>query len=114
MDDIKSKKNVRRRVSKAAHSPVPIGPIGGLGEDESQEAPCGHTGCSRMCNVRYVGPTSHLRDHHILHAARGVSHIWSAAIITGFAIVLTGAIAFQAVQASTDQANIVYVVTANF
>jgi hypothetical protein len=56
-----------------------------------------------MCNVRYVGPTSHLRDHHILHAARGVSHIWSAAIITGFAIVLTGAIAFQAVQASTDQ-----------
>jgi hypothetical protein len=32
-----------------------------------------------------------------------VSHIWSASIITGFAIVLTGAIAFQTAQAKTAQ-----------
>jgi hypothetical protein len=50
-----------------------------------------------------VGPVSHIRDHHALHAAQGVSHIWSASIITGFAIVLTGAIAFQTAQAKTAQ-----------
>lgn len=103
MDDLKPKKTVRRRaVAKAGHSPVPAGPIGGS-DESSGGAPCGHGGCGVMCNVRYVGPTSHMRDHHIVHVARGVSHIWSAAIITGFAIVLTGAVAFHAVQASTDQ-----------
>lgn len=64
---------------------------------------CGHSGCERSCNVRYVGPVSHIRDHHALHAAQGVSHIWSASIITGFAIVLTGAIAFQTAQARTER-----------
>jgi TolA-binding protein len=43
-----------------------------------------------------------MRDHHIVHAAKGVTHIWSAAIVTGFALVMTGAIALTAAQASTD------------
>jgi len=63
---------------------------------------CGHSGCTDgSCGVRYVGPTSHMRDHHIVHAARGVTHVWSAAIITGLAIVLTGAIAWSSAQAGT-------------
>lgn len=90
----------RRSVSAAASSSAeggapPVEPIG--------SSVCGHSGCQRTCNVRYVGPVSHIRDHHALHAAQGVSHIWSASIITGFAIVLTGAIAFQTVQAKTDR-----------
>ncbi len=62
-------------------------------------AMCGHDGCDTSCRVRYVGPVSHLRDHHALHAARGVGHVWTAAIVTGLAIVLTGAVAYTAVQA---------------
>lgn len=55
-----------------------------------------------VCKVRYVGPTSHMRDEHILHAARGMTHVWTAAIVTGFAVILTATIAFNAVQAKTD------------
>jgi hypothetical protein len=51
--------------------------------------------------VRYVGPTSHLHDHHIIHAARGVAHVWTAAIVAGLAVVLTGAIAYTAVEAQS-------------
>jgi hypothetical protein len=64
---------------------------------------CGHARCQESCNVRYVGPISHIRDHHAIHAARGVSHIWSASIITGFAIILTGAVAFQTAQARNER-----------
>ncbi len=81
--------------SSAEGGAPPVEPIG--------SSACGHSGCERSCNVRYVGPVSHIRDHHALHAAQGVSHIWSASIITGFAIVLTGAIAFQTAQAKTAQ-----------
>lgn len=38
-----------------------------------------------------------------MHAARGVGHIWAASIITGFAVVLTGVVAFQSAQAKTTQ-----------
>lgn len=62
---------------------------------------CGHSSCGRTCNVRYVGAVSHIRDHHAMHAARGVAHIWTASIVTGFAIVLTGVIALNSVQAET-------------
>lgn len=89
MGEIKQKR-ASRRVIKAANSPEPSGSM------------CGHGGCEAECKVRYVGPTSHMRDHHIVHAAKGVTHIWSAAIVTGFALVLTGAIALTAAQASTD------------
>ncbi len=60
---------------------------------------CGHE-CVGSCQVRHVGPTSHLRDHHVRHAAKSVSHTWMAAIVTGVAIVLTGALALGDVQAS--------------
>lgn len=40
-----------------------------------------------------------MRDHHILHAARGMTHVWSAAVISGLAVVITGVIAYQSVQA---------------
>jgi len=46
-----------------------------------------------------VGPTSHPSHHHIRSASRGVSHTWMAAIVTGVAVVLTGALALQGVQA---------------
>lgn len=101
MGEIKSKKLVRR--VKAANSPEPSGPVGGSTEDETVNPACGHGGCGRHCSVRYVGPTSHIRDHHIVHAAKGVTHIWSAAVITGFAIVLTGAIALNVAQAKSDK-----------
>lgn len=95
MSEPKPKKAIRRRVIKAANSPEPTGPMGG-------DAACGHGGCGPTCSVRYVGPTSSMRDHHALHAARGMTHIWSAAVVTGLAIVITGAIAFNAAQAESN------------
>lgn len=91
MENKKKKKVIRRAGMKAANSPEP------------SNSTCGHGGCGSSCQVRYVGPTSHMRDHHALHAARGTSHIWMAAIVTGFALILTGAIALTAAQASTEQ-----------
>lgn len=105
MEELKPKKTVarRRRVMKAANAPEPTGPVGGSTPDEPTDPQCGHMGCTGgSCNVHYVGPTSHMRDHHIVHAARGISHVWSAAIITGLAIVITGAIALSSVQAATS------------
>lgn len=92
-----TKSSVRRRPSSAklmaaASSPAP----------SSMNAfnTCGHDGCnSGGCNVRYVGPVSHLRDHHALHAARGVTHVWTAAIVSGLAVVVTGVLAYNAAQA---------------
>ena len=95
MGELKLKKTVRRR-ALAANSPEPTGPV------PPTDPACGHGGCGMECKVRYVGPTSHMRDHHIVHAARGMTHVWTAAIVTGFAIVLTGAVAFNAVQAKTS------------
>lgn len=60
---------------------------------------CGHSHCERMCKVRYCGPTTSLTDHHALHAARGVMHVWTASIVAGLAIVLTGTIAYTAAEA---------------
>ena len=87
-----------RRVRKAIGSAVPEGPIGGMGMNE--DPTCGHSACGRMCNVRHVGPTSPIRDHHIAHIARGVSNVWTASIVAGLAVVLTGTIAYSAVQAA--------------
>ncbi len=85
--------------AKAGSSPIPKGPCGGFTEESNV---CGHMGCSgSKCKVRFVGPTSHIRDHHIVHAARHASHIWSAAIVTGLAVVLTGAIGYAAFGAET-------------
>ena len=68
-------------------------------------APCGHSHCDERCHVRYVGAVSHPRDHHILTAARGASNYWLAAVITGFAIVMTGAIAYTGAQAKSTVEN---------
>lgn len=97
---VRAKRPAPRRRSVAmedASSPAPtdIGPV------------CGHDSMScsgGTCGVRYVGPTTHIRDHHAVHAARGVSHVWTAAIVSGFAVVLTGAIAFTAVNAQVEAA----------
>lgn len=79
----------------AASSPTP----GSMGASSK----CGHDGCgSSGCSVRYVGPVSHLRDHHALHAANGVAHVWTAAVVSGLAVVLTGVIAYNA-QAATPR-----------
>ncbi len=92
-EEKKAKRGVRRVGSaRAASSPEPEGPV-------MSGNTCGHGGCGHACRVRYVGQTSHLRDHHALHAARGVTHVWSAAIVTGLAVVLTGTIGYSVVQA---------------
>jgi hypothetical protein len=70
--------------------------------DESPST-CGHMACTGgKCNVRYVGPVSHIRDHHVVHAARHASHIWSAAIVAGLAVVLTGALGYAAIGAESS------------
>jgi len=65
-------------------------------------AACGHSHCGETCKVRYIGPVSPIRDHHIWHVARGVSHIWSAVIIAGLAVVLTGTVAYSTVNAANQ------------
>lgn len=97
----KQKRTVRK-TTKASSSPIPCGPTGGSMED--MPSVCGHSGCGGgTCNVRYVGPTTHMRDHHIVHAARGASNVWTAAIVAGLAVVLTGAIAYTALGADYNQ-----------
>jgi len=80
------------RSKKAGNSPSP-----------STVGPCGHSHCAEVCRVRYIGPVTPIRDHHILHVARGVSHIWTAVIIAGLAVVLTGAVAFSSVNAANQR-----------
>lgn len=88
----------KRAVRKSANSPAPA-PI----NEELMASLCGHSHCSDRCRVRYIGPTSHIRDHHILHTARGVAHVWTATIIAGLAIVITGAAAFSVVNAQNRE-----------
>lgn len=95
-EEIRKRPAPRRRTASAACS---SSSEGGAPVSEAVGSTCGHSGCSHACNVRYVGPVSSIRDHHAMHAARGVGHIWAASIITGFAVVLTGVLAFQSVQA---------------
>lgn len=91
----KTKKGSSHRTGKGAgHSPIPKGP--------GSYPVCGHSGCGAQCQVRYVGLTSHIRDHHALHAARGITHIWAAAIVTGLAVVLTGVVAYSSVSAKSS------------
>ena len=90
-------KSPARRPKKDANSPVPSGMGGSM---------CGHSACNTVCRVRYAGPTTHMRDHQIVHAARGVAHVWSAAIVAGLAVVLTGAIAYTAVDAASTTSDV--------
>lgn len=93
MSEVVKKKTVRR--VKAA-SPMPSG---------AGSAPCGHEGnCTAMgCRVRYVGPVSHMTDHHAFVAARASSHIWMAAVVTSLALVVTGAVAFNSASAEQSK-----------
>lgn len=95
MSEPKMKRPVARKSAKAGNAPEPTGPM--------MNSSCGHSSCGMTCKVRYVGNTSHMRDHFIMHAARGATHIWSASVVTGLAIVLTGTIAYSAVQAKDGQ-----------
>jgi hypothetical protein len=96
-EEMKSKKRSMRRRAVTSMTE------GNASVPEGMTAACGHGGCGPTCCVRYVGPTSHVRDHHVLHVARGVANIWGAAVLTGVAIVLTGAIAFTSVEAKQHQ-----------
>lgn len=100
---MKTKKRVggSRSLAEMADAASDI-PNGGLSEDSA----CGHGSCGASCRVRYVGPTSSMRDHHILHAARGATHVWSAAIISGLAVVVTGVFAYSSVQARESTARV--------
>ena len=95
----------RRRSMKAGASPVPCGP----------GSTCGHDTCKGpSCRVKYVGPVSSLGDHHAFTASRGSTHIWAAALITSLALVVTGTVAFQSVEASqTKRAEILSKQSAN-
>lgn len=100
----KRKTSTRKRMTRAkadASSPIPCGP----GQSCGHEGTCGPDGC----NVRYVGPVSHMRDHHAMHAARGSAHIWAAAVTTGLALVLTGAIAYNVVEAKQVERDVAIV-----
>ena len=95
----------RRRSMKAGASPAPCGP----------GSTCGHETCKGpSCRVRYAGPVSSLGDHHAFTASRGSTHIWAAALITSLALVVTGTVAFQSVEASqTKRAEILSKQSAN-
>jgi len=87
---VRKTKTTSKRRAKAGNSPMPKGPA------------CGHMSCDSGCHVRHIGPTSNLRDHHAHISSRGVHHTWLAAIVTGVAIVMTGALALQGVYAGSD------------
>lgn len=96
-----SRSSVRRRPAKAVMAAASSPAM----DPKTMFNTCGHDSCSpSACNVRYVGPVSHMRDHHALHAARGVTHVWTAAIVSGLAVVLTGVLAYSAAQAQTRRA----------
>ena len=97
MDDVQVKplkrRTVRRRAPEAMDESLSATP-------EQMSAACGHSACGDTCNVHYVGPTSQIVDHHVYRAAHSASHVWAAAIISGLAVVLTGAIAYSSVEAA--------------
>ncbi len=96
-----ARSTARRRPAKAAMAAASSPAV----DPMSMFNNCGHDNCpTHTCNVRYVGPVSHVRDHHALHAARGVAHVWTAAIVSGLAVVLTGVLAYNAAQAQTRRA----------
>jgi hypothetical protein len=68
----------------------------------ARAAVCGHENCDTTCNVRYVGAVSQITDHHIIKASHASSHVWAAAVISGLAVVLTGAIAYTSVNAESS------------
>ncbi|MFO0764915.1 MAG: hypothetical protein U0487_02615 [Patescibacteria group bacterium] len=68
-----------------------------------QAPTCGHDGhCNaNACNVRYVGPTSQIADHHAMTLPRLLSVFKSAAVVTGLALVVTAPLPFLPVGEAT-------------
>jgi len=99
MDDVRP---LRRRTVRRRSAPAPVAMDESISATPEQvEAVCGHSACGTSCNVHYAGPTTSIGDHHSYHAARGSNHVWSAAIVSGLAVVLTGAVAYSSVEASS-------------
>jgi hypothetical protein len=95
MEDMKTpKRRTTRHRTAESTSPTP---------EMMEEAVCGHSSCGSSCRVHYAGPTSSIADHHAYHAAHAHNHVWAAAIISGLAVVLTGAIAYSSVEAKTTR-----------
>ena len=55
--------------------------------------------------VRYCGPTSSIHHHHLQKAASGVNHVWTAVIVAGLSVVVTGAIVFGTSDLETARAS---------
>ncbi len=92
------------KVRKTPSRKKPMMDAHSSGADMPMSSTCGHSGCSSRCEVRYVGPTSPISAHHALHASRGIAHVWSASIISGLAVVLTGVIAYSSIQGGAQAA----------
>lgn len=48
--------------------------------------------------VHFVGPTTHINDHHLIHAARGISNVWTATIVAGLGVVLTATFVYSSIR----------------
>ncbi len=94
-------KPLKRRTIRRRSAPLVMDDSLSATPDQQMSAVCGHSACGVSCNVHYAGPTTSIADHHTGHAARGVNHVWAAAIVSGLAVVLTGAIAYSSVEASS-------------
>ena len=49
-------------------------------------------------HVHIVGPTTQANDHHLIHAARGITHVWTAAVVAGLGVVITAALGYVSLQ----------------
>lgn len=92
---------VKRRTIRRRSAPLVMDESLSATPEQQMDAACGHSACGASCNVHYAGPTTSIGDHHAYHAARGTNHVWAAAIVSGLAVVLTGAIAYSSVEASS-------------
>lgn len=99
-------KPLKRRVVRRRSAPVAMDESLSVSPEQQASAVCGHSLCGASCNVHYAGPTTSIAEHHTSHAARGVNHVWAAAIVSGLAVVLTGAVAYSSVEASSATSNV--------
>ncbi len=94
-------KPLKRRTIRRRSAPIVMDDSSSATPEQQMDAVCGHSACGVSCNVHYAGPTTSISDHHAYHAARGTNHVWAAAIVSGLAVVLTGAVAYSSVEASS-------------
>lgn len=99
--DVKPQKRSAIRRPARAKAPIVMDTSISATPEQVMDAACGHSACGVSCNVHYVGPTTSISDHHAHHTARGVNHVWAAAIVSGLAVVLTGVVAYSSVEAGS-------------